>query len=77
MSVWTTTLIGRDGSSAEAGEARQKRLPLASHAAEMGEYDIWMTLGVVALVAGGLLATRKPIPMFRPARRLRREERVE
>ncbi len=43
----------------------------------MGEYDIWMTLGVVALVAGGLLTTRKPIPMFRPARRLRREERVE
>jgi hypothetical protein len=38
----------------------------------MGEHDIWMVLGVVALVAGGLLATRKPIPMFRPSRRSRR-----
>ena len=76
MSVWTTTLIGPDGSSAEASEHRQERLPLAFRVAEMGEYDIWMVLGVVALVSGGLLATRKPIPMFRPLQRSRRGERV-
>jgi len=40
----------------------------------MGEHDIWIVLGVVALVAAGLLATRKPIRMFRPSRRAQRGE---
>jgi hypothetical protein len=36
--------------------------------AVMGEHDVWIALGLMALVMIGLLATRKPIPMFSPSR---------
>jgi hypothetical protein len=39
----------------------------------MDEHDVWIALGLLALVMIGLLATRRPIPIFQPRRRRQNE----